>query len=284
MRQKFGQTNGLKSGGKMAGIGSDSSYDPNAPQLSAADLTTKISEVSINAYSFLATSIATVASSVKTNNSSSSNQDSQTSRGSSSSSSSWDMLTKNAVGFFQQAAEATSDLVQNLTAPEEDLSKFPRGNPKLKEGQKSDESGTMSHSSSTSDYFSRGSYTNDPENTSSSSGFNASKSRNSSGNSLYSRGEREQNNSSPSFSNDISSLHNEMASSRTSTPAAVSSRSTPVSKSASPITIGGGGSSASMNSSLGSVTSRSSGGGTKQGAKKLPVDENEDFFGSFGVK
>ncbi len=50
MRQKFGASKGLNSGGKMAGIGSNANYNPDQQAQSSLDLN--------GAYSLLSTSIA----------------------------------------------------------------------------------------------------------------------------------------------------------------------------------------------------------------------------------
>lgn len=60
MRQKFGASKGLSSGGKMAGIGSNANYNPDQQSQSSLDL----GEASQRAYSLLSTSFAMIGETV----------------------------------------------------------------------------------------------------------------------------------------------------------------------------------------------------------------------------
>ena len=123
MRQKFGGSDGLRATGKMTGIGSDPHYDPQSKGVN--DISEQLSAATLNAYSFLSTSINTIGEHVKTVTASNNESNGQVSTV-------WSSLTKNATGLFQQAVEMSTDIVQIITTPEEETSKFPRGNPNFK--------------------------------------------------------------------------------------------------------------------------------------------------------
>jgi len=146
MRQKFGASNGLRSGSgsAMAGIGSDPSYRPGATGGSGRGGGTDINEIGANAFSFVSSWADTIskttqqlvqeatASNNNSNASSSSNSQhgggsSSTRNGGQEAADPWAAITTGAVGLWKQATEVTSDLVNIITKPEEEEdARFPR--------------------------------------------------------------------------------------------------------------------------------------------------------------
>lgn len=255
MRQKFGASNGLKATGKMAGIGSDSSYNPNAP---AADISQQFSAVTLNAYSFLSSSISVIGESVKSATAANTNDASGNgSRGTSGDGKSkgWAAMTTTAVGFFQQAAEATSDLVQSITTPEEEACRFPRTNAAIA----SKGSAEVPRSSSSS-YLSA-------EIPSDSLPI-----RPKTPDTVFIAAVNTAGGMSRSGSRDVVQQSSPIPPKSPSVPTTASAYRTSAdpspysTNSSSPVTVGA-----------------TVGGGGKS-AKKLPVEENDDFFGSFGMK
>ena len=92
MRQKFGGSDGLRATGKMTGIGSDPHYDSQSKGVH--DISEQLSAVTLNAVSFLSTSINTIGEHVKTVATSNTESNSHVATV-------WSSLTKNATGLFQ---------------------------------------------------------------------------------------------------------------------------------------------------------------------------------------
>eukprot|EP01032_Pedospumella_encystans_P023058 gene23058-26113_t len=132
MRAKFGTSNGLKSGGKMAGIGSDPNYQHGSGGSGGGG--TDINELGATAFSFVSSWVDTVSKTTQQliqENSSKNNSNSSNNNGSSSNQQAadpWAAITTGAVGFWKQATEVTSDIVSIITKPEEaeDDFRFPR--------------------------------------------------------------------------------------------------------------------------------------------------------------
>ena len=138
MRQKFGETNGLKSGGKMQGIGSDPNYGSSGGGGGASNVNEGLS----TAFTFMTSLVDQVSKTTqdllqkpasKGDDQSSSSDDRATSSSSSGRSEHnpdhpWASIASNAVSFWKQATEATSDIVNIITKPvdEEEDFKFPR--------------------------------------------------------------------------------------------------------------------------------------------------------------
>lgn len=135
MRQKFGETNGLKSGGKMQGIGSDPNYGS-----SGGGGTSNVNEGLSTAFTFMTSLVDQVSKTTqdllqkpasKGDDQSSSSDDRATPSGGSEHNPDnhpWAAIASNAVSFWKQATEVTSDIVNIITKPvdEEEDFKFPR--------------------------------------------------------------------------------------------------------------------------------------------------------------
>lgn len=140
MRQKFGETNGLKAGGKMQGIGSDPNYGS-----SGGGGTSNVNEGLSTAFTFMTSLVDQVSKTTqdllqkpasKGDDQSSSSDDRATTSSSggrsvepnSDNNHPWASIASNAVSFWKQATEATSDIVNIITKPvdEEEDFKFPR--------------------------------------------------------------------------------------------------------------------------------------------------------------
>jgi hypothetical protein len=157
----------------------------------------------------------------------------------------WSSIAKNATGFIQQAVEATGDIVQIITTPEEEAIKFPRGN-FATEPRNNNSSAVLSNSSRNSSFSVEGV-----------GSMSRDSSRVSSRNDLVSVA---------SYSPSPSPMEMEGVS-----PSSTSGKVSPQSMSlSSPATTASN-----------SATTKGLGGAI---AKKLPVEENDDFFGSFGLK
>lgn len=135
MRQKFGETNGLKSGGKMQGIGSDPNYGS-----SGGGGSSNVNEGLSTAFTFMTSLVDQVSKTTqdllqkpasKGDDQSSSSDDRATPSGGSEHNPDnhpWAAIASNAVSFWKQATEVTSDIVNIITKPvdEEEDFKFPR--------------------------------------------------------------------------------------------------------------------------------------------------------------
>jgi ADP-ribosylation factor GTPase-activating protein 1 len=117
MRQKFGTSSGLSSGGKMTAMGSDSSYRPGQTNNnSMGGIPIDLSEVSKNAFSFLQDSAKLIGTNVaKLAEQPVGGNNGSTEDGG------WGAF---AGSIWQQAAAATSDLVKQATESED--TRFPR--------------------------------------------------------------------------------------------------------------------------------------------------------------
>eukprot|EP01038_Epipyxis_sp_PR26KG_P008669 gene8669-11712_t len=111
LRQKFGASSGLSSGGKMQGIGSDPNYNPNQSSGGVIPDISQLAEVSNKALSFVSSSLAQVTSP---------EANTEVAK-------TWSILSNNAVDFWNKATVATVDIVNIITKPpDEDEFKFPR--------------------------------------------------------------------------------------------------------------------------------------------------------------
>ena len=254
MRQKFGGSDGLRATGKMTGIGSDPQYDPQSKGIH--DISEQLSAVTLNAYSFLSTSISSIGEHVKTASHSNGESNNQVAHV-------WSSLTKNATGLFQQAVEMSTDIVQIITTPEEEAAKFPRGNPNFKESSADQNSAIGKRSE---DYGKEVFEEPIPK-----SSGKAKKDDD-----AY---------SSPNRSEKSSRM-----SSRVSSRDDLRSVSSQIPNSTSNGSLyRQGETNTSPDTNLNntgkvSPTIPSSTSSSKLNAKKLPVEENDDFFGSFGLK
>jgi hypothetical protein len=136
MRQKFGETNGLKSGGKMQGIGSD----PNYGSSGGGGTSNGVNEGLSTAFTFMTSLVDQVSKTTqdllqkpasKGDDQSSSSDDRAAPSGGSEHNPDnhpWAAIASNAVSFWKQATEVTSDIVNIITKPvdEEEDFKFPR--------------------------------------------------------------------------------------------------------------------------------------------------------------
>lgn len=118
MRQKFGGSNGLSSSGRMQGIGSDASYNPNEQGGGGGGI--DYSAASQQAYSIFQTGLAYVGDTV--NKFSEPSADGQPST----STKTWSMLTTSAVDLWSKATAAAANVVDAIQKPEEDDGRFPR--------------------------------------------------------------------------------------------------------------------------------------------------------------
>jgi hypothetical protein len=281
MRQKFGNSDGLRATGKMTGIGSDASYDPNGPQ--THDITNHLSAVTLNAYSFLSSTVSAIGENIKAgtenkgggggNNSTNGGGNSKPREGM------FGALTKNAVGLWQHAAVVTSDLVQSITTPEEEVSKFPRGDPRFREPVKKEEGSFYSRGG---EDFDRQTTVNDPyaKNSQTSNGNTTSRDKpatvfESSNRSVFNDSQEASRDSSRVNSkNDLSSMLATNSAANSSSNSLYRSTDSPEPKSAYK-------SDSPSNVSSSSGTTAVGKGGLN--AKKLAVTEDDDFFGSFGI-
>jgi len=132
MRKKFGETNGLKASGKMQGIGSDPNYGS-----SGGGGTSNVNEGLSTAFTFMTSLVDQVSKTTqdllqkpasKGDEKSSSSGDRAASSRGEQPPDPWASIASNAVSFWKQATEATSDIVNIITKPvdEEEEFKFPR--------------------------------------------------------------------------------------------------------------------------------------------------------------
>jgi hypothetical protein len=168
----------------------------------------------------------------------------------------WSSIAKNATGFIQQAVEATGDIVQIITTPEEEAIKFPRGNFSTEQRKNSDAQTTTTNKNNNS------------------SAVLSNSSRNSSF-SVEGAGSMSRDSSRVSSRNDLVSV---ASYSPSPSPMPMEGVSPSTSGKVSPQSM-------SLSSpAMAASNSAAKGGGAIAMAKKLPVEENDDFFGSFGLK
>lgn len=203
MRAKFGASNGLKSGGKMAGIGSDPNYQQGSSNNSGG---TDINELGATAFNFVSSWVDTVSkttqqliqeTSAKNAANNNDNYSNSSSSGKQQAADPWAAIATGAAGFWKQATEVTSDIVNIITKPEEeDDFRFPRS-----EGYQTQ--GTTSKYGN--DHVSNSSMSRDSSTKSTSANYGNDYSTNSGNNSARSGGVRGQSPASRGSSSNLSS-------------------------------------------------------------------------------
>lgn len=158
MRQKFGSSSGLKSGGSMQGIGSDSRQGGSSGGVNVNEVTAQLADASQKALSFMSTSFSVlsehVTKTVATDPKAQSTGEAKAApiiapetidAYKQHIATGWSALSTQAVGLWAKATE----VVQAIAEPvdEEAESKFPRGTYEFKEPNSSDTTNTNSSAS-----------------------------------------------------------------------------------------------------------------------------------------